>query len=364
MNPMVSFVVPCYKLAHLLRECVESILAQTYTDFEVLIMDDCSPDNTPEVAQSFKDPRVKHIRNEPNLGHLRNYNKGIELARGKYIWLISADDRLRVPYILERYVRFMEEHPRVGYVFCPAMNLEGGQETRVVLSLGSQDAVWNGKQFLYRLFSGNLVVAASGMARKECYEKVDYFPLDMPFGGDWYLWSVFALHYDVAYMAEPMVSYRIHELCITDKLLNQNSRICVDDDLRVLWQVKKKIEGVGDRVMAEKCRRAIAYEYARQLVGKRYRSRELHMTQQACEESLRNFTASKMEADSLRPLIYGSAGDIYFQQGNFLSAQKFYRLAVRERFWSAKVWAKLFLLKTGHAGTLIRKRLFALNSGS
>ena len=105
MNPTVSFVVPCYKLAHLLGECVDSILGQTYRDFEVLIMDDCSPDNTAEVAQSFTDPRVRHVRNEPNLGHLRNYNKGIELARGKYVWLISADDRLRRPYVLERYVR-------------------------------------------------------------------------------------------------------------------------------------------------------------------------------------------------------------------------------------------------------------------
>jgi glycosyltransferase involved in cell wall biosynthesis len=71
MTPIVSFVVPCYKLAHLLRECVESILSQTYGDFEVLIMDDCSPDNTPEVAQSFQHPRVKYVRNDPNLGHLR-----------------------------------------------------------------------------------------------------------------------------------------------------------------------------------------------------------------------------------------------------------------------------------------------------
>src|SRR4051794_32850375 len=95
MQPKVSFVVPCYKLAHYLNECVNSILMQTYENFEVLIMDDCSPDNTPEVARSFEDPRVTYIRNEPNLGHLRNYNKGITLAQGEYIWLISADDYLR-----------------------------------------------------------------------------------------------------------------------------------------------------------------------------------------------------------------------------------------------------------------------------
>ena len=87
-RPNVSFVIPCFKLAHLLSECISSILSQSYSDFEVLVMDDCSPDNTKEVAQSFRDQRVKYIRNECNLGPLRNYNKGINLAIGKYVWLI------------------------------------------------------------------------------------------------------------------------------------------------------------------------------------------------------------------------------------------------------------------------------------
>jgi glycosyltransferase involved in cell wall biosynthesis len=119
-DPSVSFVVPCYKLAHLLPECINSILSQSYREFEILIMDDHSPDATPEVAASFKDPRVRHIRNDPNLGHLRNYNKGIELSRGRYVWLISADDYLGNRYVLERFVALLDENPRVGYTFCPA----------------------------------------------------------------------------------------------------------------------------------------------------------------------------------------------------------------------------------------------------
>src|SRR4029450_6107677 len=124
VTPDVTFVIPCYNLAHLLPECIGSILSQSYGNFEILIMDDCSPDDTPRVAQSFGDDRIRYIRNDPNLGHLRNYNKGIDLARGRYVWLISADDRLRRPYVLERYVQLMERHPTVGYVFCPAVGLE------------------------------------------------------------------------------------------------------------------------------------------------------------------------------------------------------------------------------------------------
>jgi glycosyltransferase involved in cell wall biosynthesis len=100
LEPLVTFVVPCYKLAHMLSECVNSILKQDYENFEVLIMDNCSPDRTPEVAQSFNDPRIKHIRNESNLGHIRNFNKGISLARGKYVWMLCVDDMLRSPHVL------------------------------------------------------------------------------------------------------------------------------------------------------------------------------------------------------------------------------------------------------------------------
>ena len=125
MDPIVSFVVPCYKLAHLLPECISSILAQTYQDFEILIMDNCSPDNTPEVARSLDDPRVKHIRNEVNLGHLRNFNKGIATSRGKYLWLISADDALRSGQVLQRFVDRMEANPRARVCVLSSGKLAG-----------------------------------------------------------------------------------------------------------------------------------------------------------------------------------------------------------------------------------------------
>src|SRR5262245_60086033 len=127
--PRVSFVVPCYRFGHLLADCVGSILSQSFPDLEVLIMDDCSPDETPEVASRLStDPRVRHIRNDKNIGHLRNYNRGLSIARGEYLWLISADDRLRRPYVVERFVRLLDAHPDVGYVFCPVLRFTDERE--------------------------------------------------------------------------------------------------------------------------------------------------------------------------------------------------------------------------------------------
>src|SRR6267142_4966294 len=148
--PTVSFVVPCYKHGHFLAECVGSILAQTFEDFEVLIMDDCSPDETPVVARSFTDPRVVHIRNEQNLGHLANYNKGIDLARGKYIWLINVDDYLRRPYALEKFVAVMEKVPTAAYVFCRAFSVRDGTETQPHAVHGTVDRVFDGGEFIKR----------------------------------------------------------------------------------------------------------------------------------------------------------------------------------------------------------------------
>ena len=203
-TPTVSFVVLCYKLAHLLPECVNSILSQTYSDFELLIMDDCSPDNTQEVAKSFQDPRVKYVRNEKNLGVLRNENEGVHQSRGKYVWIISADDYLRKPYITQRYVELMEKHPRVGYVICAGVAVRDGRETGVLphSKYRNRDAIVQGHDFLKKLLYSNVVLAPSAMARRECYEKISMYPLNATFGGkkidmvwasDWYVWCAFAL---------------------------------------------------------------------------------------------------------------------------------------------------------------------------
>ena len=168
MNGRVSFVIPCYKLAHLLPECLGSILSQSYEDFEILLMDDCSPDETPEVAQSFHDPRIKYVRNKENLGHLHNYNKGIALSQGKYVWLISADDCLRRTYALERYVQVMEDHPEIGYVFSPAVRLQDGQETEIVSwSIhGNQDAIFKGHTFLRKPYWAIVLLLQQGWCGK------------------------------------------------------------------------------------------------------------------------------------------------------------------------------------------------------
>jgi len=248
-NPKVSFIVPCYKLAHFLGECVNSILAQTYEKLEVLILDDCSPDNTSEVAAEFKDPRVIYIRNETNLGHLRNYNKGIELSRGSYVWLISADDCLRSRNVLQRYVELLENNPQVGYVFCPAMSLtEEGEEIDVPQMWtwpGERDRILSGREVVKRSAYCCPVCAPTGLVRKECYSHFGGFPLNLPRTGDWYLWSIFATKYDVGYFAEPMVCYRWHSTNMDSRLKKEQPSFFREQEFLVRRLIKKEAAKAG-----------------------------------------------------------------------------------------------------------------------
>jgi glycosyltransferase involved in cell wall biosynthesis len=377
----VSFVIPCYKLAHLLSQCVESILSQTYGDFEILIMDDCSPDETPAVAASFQDLRIRYIRNEENLRQLQNYNKGINASRGKYIWLISADDYLRSNYVLERYVELMETNARIGFTFCPVVGVRDGKETGTwAFSVYSKkNQVVSGHYFLKRLLQSNLVAAPSCLVRRECYEKISTFPIDamwagtrvaMEWMGDWYLWCVFALSFDVAYFSEPMVCYREHDLSMTNVLTQQGSaESCIAGEIAMLWLVRERAISLRLEEPSRNSMRAVAHAYAQYCTSKQYqwldRSSTSTMSVEQFEKSLCQSTQNEAERRWIRSLCFVSMGDILRSRGDLQSARKYYRESLLNNFWSTTVYVKLLLLLLGKPGAHAHKIVRSLrNVGS
>lgn len=361
MDPLVSIVVPCYKLAHLLPDCVNSILTQTYRNFELLIMDNCSPDNTPEVAQSFHDPRVRHIRNHANLGHLRNFNKGITMSRGKYVWLISADDLLRSPHVLQRFVDLMERNPEVGYTFCRAMELHGNKEVGVArFDYGNEDRIWEGVAFLARLIRCNCIVQSSAIVRKDCYENVGLFPLDMPHASDWYMWCILALHNRVAYLSEPMVSYRVHEQSLTTFLHRENAAVCLSDEFNVLWRVRAQAELVDAPPLRGACNASIARRAARALHSAASGGAWPGLSSADFETMLQRHVTDPKDKQDIRARVYASLGDEQFWGGEHSQAAKSYWLGLRLRPWSLKSWTKYILLGTGGFGIWARRHVLEL----
>jgi len=111
-NPTISVVMPVYNGEKYLNEAIDSILHQTYTDFEFIILNDGSTDKTEEIILSYDDPRIVYVKNEENLQIVKTLNKGIALAKGKYIARMDADD-ISLPERFEKQIAFMEENPDI-----------------------------------------------------------------------------------------------------------------------------------------------------------------------------------------------------------------------------------------------------------
>ncbi len=359
MDPLVTFVVPCYKHAHFLHECVSSILAQTYSDFEILIMDNCSPDNTPEVARSFRDPRVRYVRNETNIGHVRNFNKGVDMSRGKYVWLLSADDFLRSPQVLRRSVEVMERNPEVGYVFCRACEVRGTREAGLAWwsDCGNRDRIWRGTAFLNRLLRFDCVVMSSALVRKESFLSAGSLSPDLPQANDWYLWCLIALRNRVAYVAEAMVSCRIHEQSLTSLHNRQSTPIGVLDELNVLWRIARSAETQGVTVRRA-CNASIAGRAARALRDGPVRGTRRGLTEPEFEEMVRANASDAEDTEDIWARVYRVLGDEQYWDGEMDAAMRSYGMALGLRPWSPKVWVKYILLSTGKLGTHVR-RLYA-----
>ena len=116
-NPKVSVCIPVYNCEAYLANTIRSVLAQTLTDFELVIIDNASTDHTAEVIRSFDDLRIRNLRNDQNLGMMGNWNRCLAEAKGDFIKLLPADD-LIYPTCLERQVSACTLHPSVSLVCC------------------------------------------------------------------------------------------------------------------------------------------------------------------------------------------------------------------------------------------------------
>ena len=108
MNDLVSIIMPSYNTARFIEETIDSVLAQTYTNWELIIVDDCSTDDTDAVVARYEDPRIRYLKNEKNSGAAVSRNRALREAKGRWIAFLDSDD-LWTPDKLQKQIRFMEE---------------------------------------------------------------------------------------------------------------------------------------------------------------------------------------------------------------------------------------------------------------
>jgi glycosyltransferase involved in cell wall biosynthesis len=199
-NPLVSVVIPTYNRAGLLKRAVKSVLNQTYSNFELIIVDDCSTDDTETVAKSFRDSRIRYIRHKKNQGAPAARNNGILASKAQYIAFQDSDDEW-LPTKLEKQVNSFSFAPHdLGVVYTSFWLIDQGKKTLIP----APDIKKTEGKIYTELLKKNFVNTPTALVRKECFEKVGMFE-NIPRLQDWELWLRLSKHYHFKHLNEPLV---------------------------------------------------------------------------------------------------------------------------------------------------------------
>ena len=206
--PRVSISVPCYNYAHYLQDAVQSILNQSFRDWEAITIDDASTDSTWEVMQGFRDPRIVCVRHTQNKGNIVTFNLAIARSSGEYVAILSADDLYR-PNFLKRTVEMLEAHPDAGMVYTGWEMVDArGRTIREVTSMPhAQDGVYDE---LPSLLLGCHIPQCGTLVRRRVLDQVGVYDPTLIRAGDWDLWLRIARRYKVAFVSEALYQYRRH----------------------------------------------------------------------------------------------------------------------------------------------------------
>ena len=234
----VSVLMPVYKTNEkYLREAIESILNQTYRDFEFLILDDCPNDTRESIVKSYNDERIKYFKNEVNLGISKTRNKLIGLSSGEYLAVFDHDD-ISLPTRFEKEVEYLDSHPDVGVVSCNFKTLIKQKET----SLPNND-----EDIKLGLMSGCVMLHPASMIRKSVlidnnirYEE-EFSPAE-----DYMMWCRLIKYTKFHNIKEILFNYRDHTQNITH---TQNAKM-LKVDILIKSIIKKEYEDLYNNFLS------------------------------------------------------------------------------------------------------------------
>jgi len=222
MNDLISIVLPVYNGERFLRESIESVLNQTYKNWELIIVDDCSTDNTSSIAKEYenKDARVHYYKNEKNLRLPGNLNKGFSLTHGDYLTWTSDDNRYK-SNALEKMIQALKSNTNAQLVYASYQIIDESGNT-----IGQMTATPKGKQHIL----GENVVGACFLYTREAMNKTGEYDTDLFLVEDFDYWQRMLTKVESTYIAEVLYEYRWHSQTLTStknekkfgKLLEKN----------------------------------------------------------------------------------------------------------------------------------------------
>jgi glycosyltransferase involved in cell wall biosynthesis len=253
--PKVSVIVPNYNHARFLRQRLDSILHQTFQDFELILLDDCSTDESRSILQEYAAAtRVRLEFNEVNSGStFKQWNKGVRLSQGKYVWIAESDDYAD-ERLLEKLVARLDAEPRAVFAQCRSWRvladgkLKGFQD-ECLTDLGSDkwaedfraDGIQECRNYLVRCCS--VQSASSVVFRREVYWEVGGADEKLRQCGDWKTWASMALTGGtISYVGEPLNYYRYHEASVSEKnLRNLENGVWAAETVHVIAWILRRV---------------------------------------------------------------------------------------------------------------------------
>src|SRR4051794_20097156 len=211
-EPQVSVCIPTYNYGRFLGAAIDSVLAQEYEAFELIVVDNASDDNTPAVIAARDDPRLHAHRNDRNLGLFGNFARCLELARGEFVKFLAADDWLHPAYLREA-LTMMERYPTAAIVSGPGFYVDGEGE---IYALGSTGVFASGLvpgQEALRAQAEHLNVVgmpSAALLRRDALDAARGFDERFAPAADVHLWGKLLARNDLAWLAQPRCYLRIH----------------------------------------------------------------------------------------------------------------------------------------------------------
>jgi glycosyltransferase involved in cell wall biosynthesis len=220
-SPKVSIIVPNYNHDRFLAKRIQTILDQTFQDFEIIYLDDASTDDSDAVIAPFLSHITQVVKNETNSGSpFKQWNKGAQLAKGEYLWIAESDDYAD-KHFLERLVDVLDRHPHIGLAYCQSWGVDEGDRILQSWKLNTdgldserwqQDFINGGKDECqrYLIYKNTIPNASAVLIRRHVYEQVGYAEESLKLCGDWLTWIKVLMQSDIAFIASPLNYFRTH----------------------------------------------------------------------------------------------------------------------------------------------------------
>lgn len=193
-SPMVSVIIPTYNRAELVGRAIQSVLAQTFDDWELIVVDDASTDNTEKVVSSFTDTRIRYHQHNTNRGGSDARNTGIRNSKGQFIAFLDSDDKWLEDKLYQQVMTMKEAPSKVGLVYTGMVHVRKNKARRKVKPIHEGDIT---KELIVKNSVGS---CSCVLVRKKVFERVGYFDTNMPSRQDIDMWFRISKHYDIVYI--------------------------------------------------------------------------------------------------------------------------------------------------------------------